>query len=143
MAINERKVLMTEQRHQPGETTGTAERPAQQMAGPILAFDLPAEIERLQAEEHWRSGDRNTKALLHHPDLRVVLMVLKAGARINQHQAAGRITIHALQGSLRLNVLGETRELRAGQVLALDRSLVHDVEALEDSAFVLTVAWST
>ncbi len=29
----------------------------------------------------------------------------------------------------------------AGQLLVLDRSVPHDVDALEDSAFLLTIAW--
>jgi hypothetical protein len=32
-------------------------------------------------------------------------------------------------------------ELTSGHLLALDRSIKHDVEALEDSAFLLTIAW--
>jgi hypothetical protein len=31
--------------------------------------------------------------------------------------------------------------LRAGGLVALDRGLPHDVEAIEDSAFLLTIAW--
>jgi hypothetical protein len=32
-------------------------------------------------------------------------------------------------------------DLPAGHMLALERGLPHDVEALEDSAFLLTIAW--
>jgi hypothetical protein len=31
--------------------------------------------------------------------------------------------------------------LPAGRMLVLDRSLPHDVVAIEDSAFLLTIAW--
>jgi len=34
-------------------------------------------------------------------------------------------------------------DLTPGQLLALDRSIKHDVEAREDSAFLLTIAWPT
>lgn len=32
-------------------------------------------------------------------------------------------------------------DLPQGKILVLDRAVVHDVEALEDSAFLLTVAY--
>jgi hypothetical protein len=32
-------------------------------------------------------------------------------------------------------------DLRAGSLLVLDQGLPHDLEALEDSVFLLTIAW--
>jgi quercetin dioxygenase-like cupin family protein len=40
-----------------------------------------------------------------------------------------------------MRVAGQEFDLPAGHLLALDAAVPHDVEALEDSAFVLTVAW--
>ena len=36
---------------------------------------------------------------------------------------------------------GRTFDLPAGTLLTLDQNLPHDVEALEESAFLLTIAW--
>lgn len=36
---------------------------------------------------------------------------------------------------------GRVIDLPMGHVLALDGAVPHDVEALEDSAFLLTIAW--
>jgi quercetin dioxygenase-like cupin family protein len=36
---------------------------------------------------------------------------------------------------------GRTFDLPAGSLLALDQGIPHDVEALEESAFLLTIAW--
>jgi hypothetical protein len=36
---------------------------------------------------------------------------------------------------------GRDIDLPAGHVLALDRAVPHDVQAVEDSAFLLTIAW--
>ena len=41
-----------------------------------------------------------------------------------------------------MHVLGSLVDLPAGNLLALDRGVLHDVEALDDSAFVLTIASS-
>lgn len=40
-----------------------------------------------------------------------------------------------------LNLPEQTVELPAGHLLALGRALPHDVEAVEDSAFLLSIAW--
>ena len=74
-------------------------------------------------------------------DLRVVLMALKAGARIPEHKANGRISVQVLSGHVRLNAAGCTSDLRPGSLLALDERTPHDVEALDESAVLLTIAW--
>ena len=103
-------------------------------------FDLAAEIHRLKAETTWSTG-QNARTLVKHDDFRVVLTALKAGARIPEHRTAGRISIHALSGQIQVKASGRTFRLRAGGLLALDRSVPHEVEALEESAFLLTIAW--
>jgi len=40
-----------------------------------------------------------------------------------------------------MHVEDKVFDLPAGHLLALDRALPHDVKALEDSAFLLTIAW--
>jgi hypothetical protein len=40
-----------------------------------------------------------------------------------------------------MHVQDKVIDLPAGHMLALERALPHDVEALEDSAFLLTIAW--
>ena len=124
-----------------GETTGSAQRPAQHLTGRALDFDLGAEVERLHEEPAWGQGDRNAKTLVKQPDFRVVLTAMKAGARLAQHEAAGRITIHALEGRLRVHLPDASSDLPAGRLLALDRGVPHDVEAINESAFLLTVSW--
>jgi quercetin dioxygenase-like cupin family protein len=69
------------------------------------------------------------------------LITLKADTRIPGHQAEGRISVHTLNGHIRLRALERTFDLPAGSLLALDRGLSHDVEVLEDSALLLTIAW--
>jgi hypothetical protein len=44
-------------------------------------------------------------------------------------------------GHILVRADGRTFDLPGGALLALDRSLPHEVEAVEDSAFVLTIAW--
>jgi len=127
--------------HPPGETTGTGERPPQRLAGSLLAFDLAREVALLREEGAWQQGDRNTKTLVKEPDFRIVVVALRAGVRMEQHRAAGRISIQTLVGQLRLQAPGHTVDLPVGRLVSLERNVAHTVEAREESAFLLTIAW--
>ena len=113
---------------------------ASPMAEPLMEFDLPAEVHRLHAETTWNTG-QNARTLIKYDDFRVVLTALQANMRIPEHKTEGRISVHVLSGHIQLRASGRTFSLRPGGLLALDRGVLHDVEALEESAFLLTIAW--
>ena len=110
------------------------------MSSPFLEFDLTSEVDRLHRESTWNTG-QNARTLIKYDDLRVVLMALKAGARIPEHKANGRISVQVLSGHVRLNALGRAFNLLPGSLVALDERAPHDLEALEESAILLTIAW--
>jgi quercetin dioxygenase-like cupin family protein len=112
------------------------------LTGTALTFDLAAEAEGLEAEPTWRSHGHNAKTLVKHPDFRVVLIALKAGARMQEHKADQCVTIHTLGGRLRLHLPTKILDLPTGALLALEQTVLHDVEALEDSVFLLSLGWS-
>jgi quercetin dioxygenase-like cupin family protein len=110
------------------------------IASPFLEFDLKTEIDRLHAEPSWSTG-RNARTLAKYETFRVVLTALRAGVRIAEHRTDGRISIHVVHGHLRLTAAGRVFDLRSGGLVSLDHSEPHDLEAIEDSAFLLTMAW--
>src|SRR5579885_3574478 len=110
------------------------------LAGPLLTLDLRREIEQLKSEGRWQSG-HTAKTLAKYPDLRVVLIAMNAGGRLEKHQTEGRISEQALEGRIRFSTAERSVELAAGQMLTLERDIPHDVEGLVDSAFLLTIAW--
>lgn len=112
----------------------------QPMAGPYLEFDLARELDELRREAAWTKG-QNAKTLVKYDDFRVVLTALKAGGRLPGHETEGRISIQTVAGHIQVKAQGRTFDLRSGALLALDQGLTHDVEALEESAFLLTIAW--
>lgn len=118
-----------------------AGHPIPGLTGRLLRFDLAAETEQLRQEDAWRTMSRNAKTLVKYPDLRLVLIVMKEGARMEGHKANESISIHALAGKLRLHLPQQAVELPAGHLLTLERTVPHDVEALEDSSFLLTISW--
>jgi quercetin dioxygenase-like cupin family protein len=112
----------------------------QPMAAPFLEFDLVRELDQLHCEPQPTSG-QNAKTLVKYDDFRIVLTALKAHTRIPRHQTEGRISVQTVRGHIRIRALGRTFDLPVGSLLALDQGLAHDVEALEDSAFLLSIAW--
>ena len=126
--------------HPSGETTGTDERAPQRLAAPMLAFDLADETARLHTDQAWQRG-HSAKTLVKEPDFRIVLIALRAGGRLERHQAAGRISVQTLAGHLRLHTPEEIVDLPLGRLVSLERDVPHDVEALEESALLLTIAW--
>jgi quercetin dioxygenase-like cupin family protein len=111
------------------------------LSAPMLIFDLADEIEQLNNEEHWLKGERISKTLVKHSDFRIVLMFMKAGTLMQEHKTDARISIHALSGRLLINLDSETVELPAGHLLVLEKGLSHDVKAIEESVFLLSISW--
>ncbi len=117
--------------HQPsGTATATS---------PCLALDLAAETVRLHQAAAWRDGLSRTR-LVNYPDFQINLIAIKSGHRIEEHHNPGRVSVHTVEGHIRMRAGDQTFDLPKGQVLVLDRAVRHDVEAVEDSAFLLTVA---
>lgn len=110
------------------------------LTAPLLTLDLNREIEQLRSEGRWQSG-HTAKTLAKYPDFRVVLVVIKAGGRLEKHRTEGRIAVHTLDGRIRFSTGERSLELAAGQMLMLEHDIPHDVEGVVDSAFLLTVAW--
>ena len=117
-----------------------AARAIEPTGGPYLSFDLLQQTEELRRESYWQSG-RNSKTLVKYPDFRIVLNAIKKNTRIAEHHADGRISVQTISGHIRMHAGGREFDLHPGQMLVLDRGMRHDVEALEDSAFLLTIAW--
>ncbi|MEW6268154.1 MAG: cupin domain-containing protein [Thermodesulfobacteriota bacterium] len=113
------------------------------LAEKIMYRDLAAEQVQLRQEDEWQRMGRNAMTLVKYPDLRVVLTVMRPGSRIerNRDETEGRVAIHVLSGRVRLEVGDQRMEVGAGGLLALDHKTPHDIEALEESAFLIWVSW--
>lgn len=115
-----------------------------ELATSISQFDLHEEIRLLRNEESLRrETGRSSKTLVKQQDFRIVLVLMKADTRLSEHRANARISIHAILGCIRVHMRnnGKMVELPAGGLLALDSSIPYDIEALEESAFLLTISW--
>lgn len=110
------------------------------MPGRSAEFDVSQELEKLRQSPEWESGIAR-KLLISYPDLQVTLRRMKAGSRIPEHYNPGRICVQTISGHIRMHADGKLFDLPQGKMLVLDRAVTHDVEAVVESAFLLTVAY--
>ncbi|GAA4948439.1 cupin domain-containing protein [Streptomonospora halophila] len=75
----------------------------------------------------------------HEQTLRQTLIALTKGNALSEHPNPGEATVLVLRGRVRLKAGGDTWEGRANDLLVMPREEA-SLEALEDSAVVLTVA---
>ena len=106
-----------------------------------ITFDLLALDSELRKNDAYLREGHTARTLVRKPDLRVVLVVMQAGARMAEHRADETASVHALSGHVRLRLSEKVVELAAGQLLVIERGLRHDVEAVAESAFLLTLGW--
>jgi quercetin dioxygenase-like cupin family protein len=104
-------------------------------------FDLAAIDAELRRDDAYQRDGHTARTLVREDDIRIVLIVMRAGARIAEHRANETASIHALSGHVRLRLPGRDAELLAGRLLVLERGIGHDVEAIAESAFLLTLGW--
>ena len=123
------------------DTEHTRVNAKERMAGAVHRFHLDEQIAALQAEDAYRQGRMNQKALVQEKPLRAALFVFHAGNSLPDHHAPGPISVQVLRGRIIFSTEeGAREEMAAGDVLSLAAGITHSVEALEDSAMLLTIA---
>ncbi len=136
------KVTDSDQARQADQATHQARHPHNEnflAQGGLVAVDIKAEIARLKNEPAWASGDRHGSSLVKGDGINVALMMLKKGAKLQEHHTRAPITVNVIEGRINFIAKGKTQLVTAGTMVALDRAIEHSVEALEESAIVLTV----
>jgi quercetin dioxygenase-like cupin family protein len=127
---------------QPEQAAGAEDR-SRHLGDPVREIDLAGEARELREHETWQREGHNAKTLVKNESLRIVLIDMHEGARLGEHRTDSRISIQVLTGRISVQVPGGSYAVAAGQLLALDESLSHDVEALEPSTVLLTLARGT
>lgn len=106
--------------------------------GLLGSFTFDEEIERFPPDG---PSGRRSETLVKTPGLRVVLVTMRAGTELREHSAPGTITVQPLRGRFTLALDGEEHEVSEGTIVALEGAARHAVRAVEDGAFLLTIAW--
>jgi quercetin dioxygenase-like cupin family protein len=110
-----------------------------ELSGRIMAFDLTAEP-TAAVDDHEESQSGRTLARL--DALRLTLMKLESGKTVTEHRSSHQISIQTVSGHVVLHIEGVPLDVPAGNVVVLERDVVHDIVAKEDSTVLVTVAAS-
>ncbi len=122
-------------------TESRPERETHVLAAPLLCFDLAEELAQLRAERPYIEGDRNAKTLVKSEAFRLVLVALRAGARFDEGDPRGYVSVLVREGRVSLNVATESTEVGPGQVSAIEAGHPWSAVAKEDSLVVLHLSW--
>ena len=104
----------------------------------VLQIAVEDVASRLLAEPGAPRSHRQ-ETLYKHGSLTLALFVFERGAQMAPHLADGVVTIHVLEGWLRISAEGQVRDLKAGSLLVLAPGVKHDVHAEEPTRMLLTV----
>jgi quercetin dioxygenase-like cupin family protein len=110
------------------------------MIADLAHFDLAHEMVGFEQHKPWPKGI-HSKTLFKKKDFRVVLICMEAAARIEEHHADGTSSVLVLKGAIRYKAQGQIYDLQTGSLLTLGASIRHDVEAVVESGFLLTISW--
>ena len=68
-------------------------------------------------------------------------MALRAGAKLHEHHADGRLSVQVLEGEIDFSAEGSPYHLGVGALVSLEARVPHRVIAQSDAALLLTIAW--
>ena len=107
--------------------------------GPVIEVDVLGALDEMQRE---LKSNHAARTLAKHGSLRLLLIALRANGSVPEHKAEGRVSIHTLRGHVRIHTSSGIRDLPAGRLITLDPGERHDVEAVDDSGVLVTIAMS-
>lgn len=104
-------------------------------------IDLNEQIDRIFGDSSLNDeSGRKTKMLVKYEEFRIALVTMRSGSQWSDHKTPARISVQVLRGQIHFNIPDGTFNLTRGQMLTLDPGVVHSVDSVEDSAFLLTLS---
>jgi quercetin dioxygenase-like cupin family protein len=114
------------------------ETPASNTAELLEQFDISGIIRDARNDSKTHAG-RITRMLTKGPGLRIGLILMDAGTNWEEHKTESRIIVQPLEGRIRFTTHERATEIGPGELLVLAPGELHGVEALEQTAFLLTL----
>ncbi|MBK6399658.1 MAG: cupin domain-containing protein [Bacteroidetes bacterium] len=105
----------------------------------LVKIDLVSFSKQIKEEQAWKDNDRNAITVFKTDGLRIVLIALHKDAEMKKHTADGIISVQVLEGQIQFTTSEQTVEISKGQMLTLHKGIPHNVLAMEETIFLLTL----
>ena len=115
------------------------QHPAKRFHPAQHSIDLGEAAAQLLAEAPSGARTQRQKTLYRHGPVTVALFLFERGDHLPQHEAEGVVTVHVLEGRLKMSAEGQSHDLTAGQILVLAPGVRHDIRAEDPTRMLLTV----
>ena len=106
---------------------------------PLVHLDLKEFSKTIKHEKAWKEKDRNAMTVYKTDGMRMVLIALHKGAVLERHTAKGNISVQVMEGEINFSTDNQTVLLKEGQAIALHKEIPHEVTAVKESVFLLTL----
>src|SRR4051812_18607421 len=99
------------------ESTRNRPEGSRLLDAPLLIVDVEEYIQRLKSEPAWQKNDRNGITLFKTKGMRIVLVIMHAGAEMRPQTIDALVSLHVLNGYLQVTTDEQTVRVDAGQIL--------------------------
>lgn len=106
---------------------------------PLVHMDLKEFAKMIKSEKAWKEKDRNAMTVYKTDGMRMVLIALHKNAVLERHTANGVISVQVLEGEINFSTDDQTVNLKEGQAIALHKMIPHEVTAIKEAVFLLTL----
>ncbi len=86
----------------------------------------------------YTAGDKSVNELWSNANGAALLISIAGGHSLPEHPAPDDVMILLIEGYVEFIVDGKTNEMRPGDILLMNKSTLHSVNALTDSTILLT-----
>lgn len=114
-------------------------RPVDLNVSMTKGFPLMSMAEKLMEEATSATSGRASLTLAHGDELTIVLVALKAGTTLEDHQAPAAAAVIALSGNIIFTTSAEKITLGQGEAVTFTADVLHAVYASEDSGFLIVI----
>ena len=123
------------------ESTGHRYIQSHEISGEVLHLNIDEESKGILDAAREAGVGHAAKTLVKEGPLRVILLGLKSGSTLREHEAGGSVSVHVLSGQVKVTSGDRIDALEAGNALVFSSSVAHSLEAQADSVVLVTIAW--
>ena len=121
------------------EATSQRPRGSRILDATLVDINLNVLTTQVRNEQVWKDNDRNALTVFKSNGMRIVLIALHKGAQMDTHTADGMISVQVLEGKMSFTTGERSIEMGKGQMLAMHKGVPHQVLAMEETIFLLTL----